>query len=35
MILEYHRPKTIDEALALLERDNPRTVPLGGGTTLS
>jgi CO/xanthine dehydrogenase FAD-binding subunit len=35
MILEYHRPETIDEALALLARDNPRTVPLGGGTTLS
>jgi CO/xanthine dehydrogenase FAD-binding subunit len=35
MILEYHRPATIDEALALLTRTNPRTVPLGGGTTLS
>lgn len=35
MILEYHRPTTIDEALTLLKRDNPHTVPLGGGTTLS
>ena len=35
MILDYHRPKTLDEALLLLQRDHPRTVPLGGGTTLS
>lgn len=35
MILEYHRPETLDKALVLLLRDNPRTVPLGGGTTLS
>ncbi len=32
MITEYHRPKTLAEALALLAR--PNTRPLGGGTTL-
>jgi len=35
MILEYHRPKTLEEALLLLARTNPPTVPLGGGTVLS
>jgi putative selenate reductase FAD-binding subunit len=33
MITNYHRPKTLDEALALLKE--PNTVPLGGGTLLS
>jgi CO/xanthine dehydrogenase FAD-binding subunit len=33
MITEYHRPKTLDEALELLSQ--PGTVPLGGGTLLS
>lgn len=33
MINTYHRPQTLDEALALL--DQPGTVPLGGGTLLS
>ena len=33
MITAYHRPKTLDEALALLTQ--PNTVPLGGGTLLS
>lgn len=33
MITEYHRPQTLDEALALLTR--PNTLPLGGGTLLS
>ena len=33
MIREYHRPQTLDEALALLTE--PNTVPLGGGTLLS
>lgn len=33
MITAYHRPKTLDEALALLK--NPHTLPLGGGTLLS
>jgi CO/xanthine dehydrogenase FAD-binding subunit len=31
MIIEYHRPETIDEALALLSRKDPPTVPLSGG----
>jgi len=35
MIIEYHRPENMAEALALLERKNPYTVPLGGGTSLS
>jgi CO/xanthine dehydrogenase FAD-binding subunit len=33
MITAYHRPKTLDEALALLSQ--PNHVPLGGGTLLS
>ena len=33
MITTYHRPSTLDEALALLSQ--PNTVPLGGGTLLS
>jgi CO/xanthine dehydrogenase FAD-binding subunit len=35
MIIEYHRPKTIPEALELLARDNPITYALGGGTYLN
>jgi putative selenate reductase FAD-binding subunit len=35
MIIEYHRPETMDAALALLARNDPVTVPLGGGTVLS
>jgi len=35
MILEYHRPESLDEAMALLSRKSPITVPLGGGTVLS
>ncbi|TAK12020.1 MAG: hypothetical protein EPO32_10150 [Anaerolineae bacterium] len=35
MILEYHRPESLEEALKLLNRKTPRTVPLGGGTVLS
>ena len=35
MIIEYHRPKKIDEALKLLAREQPTTVPLGGGTVLN
>jgi len=35
MILEYHRPTTIEEALALLARKDPVTWPLGGGTHLN
>ncbi|HLF28910.1 MAG TPA: FAD binding domain-containing protein [Anaerolineae bacterium] len=33
-ITEYHRPKQLDEALALLTRSDVATVPLGGGTQL-
>jgi CO/xanthine dehydrogenase FAD-binding subunit len=32
-ISEYHRPKTLDDALALLQRDE-NTAPLAGGTGL-
>lgn len=35
MITAYHRPRTIDEALKLIGRTSPRTLPLGGGTLLS
>ena len=35
MIRTYHRPSTLDEALRLLARPAPYTVPLGGGTLLS
>ena len=33
MIIAYHRPKTLDEALTLLAR--PNMIPLGGGTLLA
>ena len=35
MIIEYHRPENLTEALSLLARETPLTLPLGGGTTLS
>lgn len=35
MIIEYHRPENVNEALALLGRSTPVTFPLGGGTVLS
>lgn len=35
MIVEYHRPETIGDALALLGRKAPLTVPMGGGSVLS
>jgi CO/xanthine dehydrogenase FAD-binding subunit len=35
VITAYHRPKTLEEALALIKRPHPRTLPLGGGTLLS
>lgn len=35
MILEYHRPTTLEEALHLLARPQPPTRPLGGGTLLN
>jgi putative selenate reductase FAD-binding subunit len=35
MITAYHRPQSMEEALALIARSTPRTLPLGGGTLLS
>ncbi len=35
MIVEYHRPATLEEALRLLERSQPFSAPLGGGTALN
>jgi CO/xanthine dehydrogenase FAD-binding subunit len=35
MIVEYHRPETIEAAIIILARKNPKTFPLGGGTVLS
>lgn len=35
MISEYHRPHTLSDALGLLTRTDPVTLPLGGGTVLS
>ena len=35
MIREYHRPKTLDEALNLLSREGLVIVPMGGGTVLN
>lgn len=35
MIIEYNRPTTLEEALSLLARSEPRSVPLGGGSNLT
>jgi len=35
MIVEYHRPTSISDALILLARKQPLTFPLGGGTVLN
>ncbi len=35
MIIEYHRPDNLADALELLAREAPRTLPMGGGTVLS
>jgi CO/xanthine dehydrogenase FAD-binding subunit len=35
MIVEYNRPKTIQEALDLLARKEPVSVPMGGGSALN
>lgn len=32
MIIEFHRPTTVEEALALLSRKGVRTIPIGGGS---
>lgn len=34
MIVELHRPEQLSDALALLSRVTPRTLPLGGGTAM-
>ncbi len=34
MIVEYHRPGSLEEALELLNRAQPITVPIGGGSGL-
>lgn len=35
MIIEYHRPETIEDAISLLSRKDHRTVVLGGGLYLN
>jgi CO/xanthine dehydrogenase FAD-binding subunit len=35
MIIEYHRPQTLEETLTLITRPAPLTLPLGGGTVLN
>ena len=35
MHLEYHRPQTLDEAIQLLSRETPLTLPLAGGAFLN
>jgi CO/xanthine dehydrogenase FAD-binding subunit len=35
MIIEYHRPSNLDQALTLLERKTPITIPLAGGNVVS
>ena len=35
MIIEYNRPQTIDAALKLLARKEPRTIALAGGTVVN
>lgn len=35
MIIEYHRPDSLEKAFALLARVSPKTIPMGGGTNIS
>lgn len=35
MILDYHRPDTVEEALFLVSRTDVKTFPMGGGTWLN
>lgn len=35
MIVEYHRPETLPEAIELLKRKDPPTIPLAGGTVVN
>ena len=32
MIIEYHRPERMDQAIQLLSREDPITIPIGGGS---
>lgn len=34
MIIEYHRPNEVEEAIRLLKREKPKTLPLAGGIGL-
>ncbi len=35
MITQYHRPKSMDEAIRLLSNNSQKSIPLGGGTKIS
>lgn len=35
MIIEYHRPESLEQARRLLNRKSPVTIPLAGGTAVS
>jgi CO/xanthine dehydrogenase FAD-binding subunit len=35
MIVEYQRPSTIAQAVELLKRNSPKSIPMGGGTVVS
>ena len=35
MIIDYHRPASMEQALALLERKDPKSIPLAGGNVIS
>jgi CO/xanthine dehydrogenase FAD-binding subunit len=35
MIIEYHRPNTLEEAITLLSRSHPDTRPIAGGTQIN
>lgn len=35
MIIEYHRPKNLEDALKLISRAEPATFPIGGGSILN
>lgn len=35
MIVDYFRPESLEEAIQLLSREKPKTIPLGGGVSIS
>jgi CO/xanthine dehydrogenase FAD-binding subunit len=35
MIVDYYRPDSLEEAIQLLCREKPKTIPLGGGVSIS